>query len=59
MAEDHISIVSGVKIIFINGVAQTVIDKKKKIGEWRGIDRQKGTIYQPLRSGRIWHKVNF
>ena len=19
----------------------------------------KGTIYQPLRSGRIWHKVNF
>ena len=23
----------------------------------RGILR--GTIYQPLRSGRIWHKVNF
>ena len=22
------------------------------------IDRD-GTIYQPLRSGRIWHKVNF
>ena len=21
--------------------------------------RIKGTIYQPLRSGRIWHKVNF
>ena len=20
---------------------------------------EKGTIYQPLRSGRIWHKVNF
>ena len=20
---------------------------------------RKGTIYQPLRSGRIWHKVNF
>ena len=20
---------------------------------------QSGTIYQPLRSGRIWHKVNF
>ena len=20
---------------------------------------KKGTIYQPLRSGRIWHKVNF
>ena len=22
------------------------------------LDRE-GTIYQPLRSGRIWHKVNF
>ena len=21
--------------------------------------REEGTIYQPLRSGRIWHKVNF
>ena len=21
--------------------------------------KTKGTIYQPLRSGRIWHKVNF
>ena len=21
--------------------------------------QEKGTIYQPLRSGRIWHKVNF
>ena len=22
-------------------------------------DVDEGTIYQPLRSGRIWHKVNF
>ena len=21
--------------------------------------KSEGTIYQPLRSGRIWHKVNF
>ena len=21
--------------------------------------KKEGTIYQPLRSGRIWHKVNF
>ena len=24
----------------------------------KAMDKE-GTIYQPLRSGRIWHKVNF
>ena len=23
------------------------------------VKNSSGTIYQPLRSGRIWHKVNF
>ena len=36
--------------------------KKKKRKKKRKLKKQrykKGTIYQPLRSGRIWHKVNF
>ena len=26
---------------------------------YRSVGTSVGTIYQPLRSGRIWHKVNF
>ena len=29
---------------------------ERRIDSWR---KSLGTIYQPLRSGRIWHKINF
>ena len=31
----------------------------QKIEQFIGGMALEGTIYQPLRSGRIWHKVNF
>ena len=33
-------------------------EKKEKMF-FKSHGKQHGTIYQPLRSGRIWHKVNF
>ena len=33
--------------------------KRKEKSNAGGVIVRNGTIYQPLRSGRIWHKVNF
>ena len=32
---------------------------KLYVNKWLMFNFTIGTIYQPLRSGRIWHKVNF
>ena len=37
----------------------TIIEKKKWRSYWVNLRFDVYHIYQPLRSGRIWHKVNF
>ena len=45
------------KLIFINIV--WTLDVHYRTYQVQCMIAMNGTIYQPLRSGRIWHKVNF
>ena len=50
--------------VIINGVMVKELDCDLKVSEFEFQSRyylhfKTNPIYQPLRSGRIWHKVNF
>ena len=43
----------------LNGRQMETFKKVSSNNVQNDVSWRKGTIYQPLRSGRIWHKVNF
>ena len=48
--------VSDLKNLFEQANPNNICGFLKKVGPYQ---KNVDTIYQPLRSGRIWHKVNF